>query len=82
MITLKWDSPLTNCDLMFSGLSNIIEIDLSYFNPSYAESMKYMFHNCFNLTKINFGNNFNTKSNKSFLIFILWLPIINIFKFN
>jgi len=51
MITLKWDSPLTNCDLMFSGLSNIIEIDLSYFNPSYAESMKYMFHNCFNLTK-------------------------------
>ena len=62
IIDLKWNSKLINCDTMFLGLTNIIEIDLSNFNPAYIKSMKYMFKNCINLKKLNFGDKFNTKS--------------------
>ena len=50
-IILKWNSTLDGSDSMFVGLTNIIEIDLSNFNPSYITTMKYMFTNCTNLKK-------------------------------
>ena len=57
-ITLIWDHQITNCNLMFSGLSNIIEIDLSNFDSSGVTNMLKMFKDCISLTSINL-NNFN-----------------------
>ena len=59
IIKIKWNYSLTNCDYMFSGLSNIIEIDLSKFNSSSITSMKNMFYNCTSLEVLNL-NNFDT----------------------
>ena len=59
-ITLIWDHQITNCNLMFSGLSNIIEIDLSNFDSSGVTNMLKMFKDCISLTSINL-NNFNTE---------------------
>ena len=42
--------------MMFDGLDNIKEIDISDFDASKVTSMKYMFNGCKNLEKINFGN--------------------------
>ena len=58
-IKMIWNEPLINCDLMFLGLSNITEIDLSKLDSSKIESMLSMFHDCENLISINF-NNFDT----------------------
>ena len=51
---LLWDSTFDNCDHMFDGLENIIEINLSDFPPIQCKSMKYMFNNNINLKKITF----------------------------
>ena len=59
-IILKWDRRLTNLEKMFSGLSNIVEIDFSNFDSSEVNRMKYLFENCINLKKITFGENFST----------------------
>ena len=59
-IILQWDNVQTNCEKMFSGLSNIIEIDFSLFDTSEVNRMKSFFENCINLKKINFGENFVT----------------------
>ena len=45
---------------MFSGLSNIVEIDFTDFDTSEVNRMKCFFENCINLQKITFGNNFKT----------------------
>ena len=58
ILTLQWDISLTNCDNMFSGLSNIIEIDLTEFDSSGITSMKSFLENCENLRKIIFSENF------------------------
>jgi surface protein len=57
---LKWESYLNDCSFMFCNLSNIIEVDLSNFDPSNVKSMKEMFSGCINLKKIIIGNNFNS----------------------
>ena len=44
---------------MFNGLSNIIRIDLSYFNTSLVTNMSRMFKDCNSLISLNL-NNFNT----------------------
>ena len=47
---------MSTCELMFKGIKNIIEVDLSNFDTSEVTSMKQMFYDCTNLKKINFGN--------------------------
>ena len=60
-ITLIFNEKIKSCNSMFSGLSNITEIDLSNFDASEVKNMSSMFSKCINLTKINFGN-INTSS--------------------
>ena len=52
---------------MFSGLSNIIEIDFSYFDTSEVNNINYLFNDCINLKKITFGNNFQTSLIRSMI---------------
>ena len=59
-IILQWDNKLTNCEKMFYGLSNIIEIDFTNFDTSEVIKMQSLFEDCINLEKIVFGNNFVT----------------------
>ena len=60
-ITLKFDTQIDTCDMMFYKLDNIIEIDLSNFDASKVRDMGYMFDGCLDLEKIEFGN-INTPS--------------------
>jgi surface protein len=64
LIKLVWDKQLSNCDSLFSGLSNIIQIDLENFNTSKVISMRKMFKKCRDLKNIIFGNKFDTSSCK------------------
>jgi surface protein len=61
IIKMRWNSPLTDCWRMFTGLSNLIEIDLTNFDFSEVTRMNTMFQNCFNLEYINFNNNIEKK---------------------
>ena len=58
-IIMKWDDKLQNCSYMFSGLNNIIEVDLSKFDISEVRITKFMFSDCINLKNIIF-NNYNS----------------------
>ena len=60
-ITLIWDSENINCKDMFNGLTNIIEVDLSNFYPSYCSTMRNMFNGMINLININM-NDFDTSN--------------------
>ena len=60
-ITIKFNSKLTSCSYIFSGLYNIIFIDFSNFDSSLVTMMDNMFYGCNSLLSINF-NNFNTSS--------------------
>ena len=55
-ITLKFDTQLNNCELMFYNLKSITRIDLSQFDFSEVTTMKYMFKDCINLESVNFTN--------------------------
>ena len=57
-IILSWDNSLNDCSFMFCNLTNIIEVDLSDFDPLNVITMKQMFSGCINLKKIILGNNF------------------------
>jgi surface protein len=57
-ITLKFTSVITNMERMFAGLSNIIEIDFTYFNCSIINGVKELFEDCRGLQKITFSNSF------------------------
>ena len=56
IIILKWDSPVTDCSILFSNLNNIIKIDLSKFNSSSITNLNGMFLGCSKLTTIIFDN--------------------------
>ena len=60
-ITLKFDKQIESCYLMFQGIKNIREIDLSNFDTSKVTTMSWMFCDCSNLEYINLGN-INTSS--------------------
>ena len=60
-VTLIFNETMNSTEIMFSGLDNLLEIDLSLFDFSNIISMENMFRNCCNLEKINFGN-INTSS--------------------
>ena len=55
-VTLEFDDIINRCDFMFSGLSNITEIDLSNFDSSKVVNMSNMFSYCTKLKKINLWN--------------------------
>ena len=59
-ITMKWNNtPLTDCNGMFYGLSNITSIDFSNFDGSNLIDIRCMFGNCNSLTMLDLRN-FNT----------------------
>ena len=62
VITLIFEDPITNCNCLFYGCSNIDEIDLSNFNTAEVNTMASMFRECLSLTSITFGNNFITSN--------------------
>ena len=64
IIKMIWNDKVSNCDNMFYGCNNIIEIDLSKFDTSEVESMSNMFKECESLKSINLFN-FNTKKVKN-----------------
>ena len=45
-VTMRWNYDLTNCNCMFSDLSNIISIDFFNFDTSKVTNMLYMFNVC------------------------------------
>ena len=55
-VTLEFVDIINRCDFMFSGLSNITEIDLSNFDSSKVVNMSNMFSYCTKLKKINLWN--------------------------
>ena len=55
-IELRWNSLISKCEKMFSGLPTVTEIDMSYFNFSKVSDMEGMFNNCLSLSSINFSN--------------------------
>ena len=55
-IKLVWYDNINNCQYLFSGCSDITEIDLSNFNSSEVTVMSQMFEGCSSLTSINFSN--------------------------
>ncbi len=55
-IILKFNVQIDLCTMMFYGLNNIKEIDLSNFDASLVQNMNWMFRDCSNLEKIYFGN--------------------------
>ena len=59
-ITMKWNSNITNCNCMFSDLSNIISIDFSKFDTSLVTNMMYMFKKCTSLKSLDLTS-FNTE---------------------
>ena len=69
-ITLIWNNPIIDCSFLFYNLSNIIKIDLSYFNTSLVTNMRSMFNGCSSLISLNL-NNFNTSlvTNMSFMFY-------------
>ena len=62
IITMRWNYQVTNCNLMFYDLNNIIYIDLSNFDTSKVETFNCMFSSN-SLKSINL-NNVNTSSAK------------------
>ena len=56
IVKLIFDDKATDCKSMFSGCSNITEIDLRYFISSNIKHINSMFYGCNSLNKIRFGN--------------------------
>ena len=61
IIKLIWNTPLTNLNYMFAGLSNIINIDFNKFDTSGVTDMEGMFFECFSITSLELSN-FKTSS--------------------
>ena len=64
IIKLVWNFTITNCNVMFKDLNNIIYIDFSKFDASKVTNMIGMFDSCKQLVSVNFKN-FNTSSVKN-----------------
>ena len=60
-ITLIWNTPPRSTRYLFNDCSNIIAIDLSYFDTSQVNNMESMFIGCSNLISLNLSN-LNTSS--------------------
>ena len=53
IITMRFNEPLTDCNVMFYNLNNIIKIDLSKFDTSEVTTMIGMFNECTSLISLN-----------------------------
>ena len=58
-----------SCKNLFGGMTNLKEVDLTYFNTDGVNDMSYMFDRCYALKNIIFGEHFNT-SNVSTMYFM------------
>ena len=56
IVELIWNYSVNNCISMFSGCSDITEIDLSNFDSSLSTNMSYMFNGCSSLSSLNLLN--------------------------
>ena len=55
-VELIFDTNVENCNSMFKGCSDILEIDLSNFISSNIQDINSMFEDCTSLKNIKFGN--------------------------
>ena len=55
-IIINFSQSINNCQNMFNGLTDIIEIDISKLSTSLVTNMAQMFKDCKKLKKINLGN--------------------------
>ena len=55
-ITMKWNNPIKDCNVMFRNLNNITKIDLSKFDSSQVTDMRCMFYSCTSLQSIILSN--------------------------
>ena len=60
IIILTWNNNIQSCKNMFSGLSNLIDINFTNFDTSEVTEMEEMFRDCSSLTSLDLSN-FNTK---------------------
>ena len=56
IVELIWYNKVNNCQEMFYGCRDILEIDFSNFDSSEVTDMYEMFYDCKSLTSINFAN--------------------------
>ena len=56
IITIRWETEITNCSYMFSGLSNLKKVSLLSFDFSKVVDMSNMFSDCDNLVSIQFSS--------------------------
>ena len=68
-VQLKWNNNITKCTHMFSGCSNITEIDLSQFDSSKVEIMTSMFEDCSSLTSLDLSKLNTSKVTNMYYIF-------------
>ena len=59
VVKIEWQNIFSYCKELFSGITSVVEIDLSGFDSSRTIDTTYMFGYCQNLTSINF-NGFST----------------------
>ena len=52
-VKLFWNGIVSNCDCLFFGCKDIIEIDLSHLDTKQVTSMSGMFYECNSLTYVN-----------------------------
>ena len=83
-IELIWKNKLTNCNSMFRGMRDITEIDLSQFDSSDVDNIKYMFYNCISLQSINLDNfNIGNVGSMEYMFYnCISLQSINLGNFN
>ena len=60
-INIKKEICIKDCQSMFFGCRNVIDIDLPSFDTKNVTNMNYMFRNCINLKSINLSN-FDTQN--------------------
>ena len=51
-----WNNEIDNPSRMFTGCSDITEVDLSHFNTSLAKDMSFIFEDCISITSLNLNN--------------------------
>ena len=54
IVRIRWNTEITNCSSMFSGLGYITKINMNLFDFSKVVDMSKMFSDCTNLATINF----------------------------
>ena len=59
-VIFHFQNKLDSLEGFFSENKNLIEVDFSQLETENINSMAYLFNNCQNLTKVNFGSNFDT----------------------